>query len=394
MQNLLNELDNNQTDYIYQLPNNYKLRYCLPYDKKANTNPNSRFRRAGIGYEGFTKFLLNNNKLSRPLVNLNTSYDFPIIAADFDIHPEIFSSFDEYYDYLVQTYSKDGLVIRSVSNKCKVLFQLKKEGGKETVLDPIETLKQLLNPLDFDCADQAAAATSKLFINQSMLYKLQNWHPKTIHIAATKSAYQPKEKQRSIEDLKLIYTFAKLQTSYENFNDYQNYALIHIKQLITKTFKRMSQDNITKLSIFLVIYSSNLLSGFQINQVLMSQMLDITQSACSKLLNKLVLLDLLKQSESYQAGHKSKQYKAINDLKHLLELTGKSSQKEINIQNPNISNNNANTQYLALPRKLKSEGVSEQQAIQYLINIDSQRPIDKQRPRSYFEQMVNSWYNR
>ena len=377
-------------DKIYTFPNNYSLRYALCYDTKGNKS--TRFRRASIDSPQFHRALQSNEKNKLPLLELDTAYDFPIIAADFDTLPDGFMDFNHFEQYLHQTYSSQGLVVRSPSGKCKVLFQLKMGGPRLERLDRVATLKDLLLEEDFKWIDTVPTAFSKAYLTPAMLPKLQSWKP-IFHKPKLLPVNLPK-KAPTFEELQLKYTFEDLMKSFDSFTQEQLNVHNKLQRLIKANFNRMSDSNIKNISIYLVRYSNYLLRGFHLNQKLMAQMVGVSQQSVSNTLKKMESIGWLDISSSYCANMQAKKNTARGTLREVLVLGTKDDYNNNTLEslrNTVIKDGQANSQYLSLNRRFTKLGLSKERVREELIRLDKRRPINKQREDKYFDNLVKSW---
>jgi hypothetical protein len=367
---------------IYTYPNGYSIRYALAFDTKGNKL--SRFRRAAIDNKPFEKAINSEIKLRLPLLDLDTAYDFPIVAADFDHLPDDFMDWDHFEQYLTQTYSDKGLVIRTPSGKCKVLFQLKMpSGAKLNRLDRVATLKALLLPEDFPWIDDVPTALTKVYLTKEMLPKLQNWKPQ-FFVPILKKLPKP----LSFSELEAKYTFQSLTDEFAKFDSNQVALKDKILELLRGSFKRMNVETLDRIAIYMVKYKQGICVGFHINQKLMGTMIGIPQSNVSKLLRKLVELGWLYTDGSYCTSIAAKKYSARGLLRQTL------GHVEINVKeiiSQEVPEGGANKHYLMVNRKLQSAGFTKEQTLEFLQQIDNRRPTPKQRPSNYFKQLVNSW---
>lgn len=376
----------NEIDFIYKLPNGYHLRYALPYDKGQGL---TRFKRARINTDVFAKHINSDIKLKKPLVALNTSFDYPVIAADFDELPSTYSSFDDYYTHLLNTYGDKGLVTRSASGKCKVLFQCHKSGGKSTILDAVATLKAILLPEDFNVIDTAAAALNRMFLTHITLEQLQSWTNPVIHTAVTE---QPKQKATwDLQELLSTYTWEELKAwEKQNLNGETQYVHSLIVKLLTPAFPR-SPEALHNLSVFLVRYYAKLLNNFNIHSEVLGQLIQRKSTQANVYINRLVELGYLEKTGNYCAGRFSNRYKATGELKQFLLLLRK--EVDIEVEDIDISRG-ANSAYMAMTRKLVAKGVERTEVVNILMAKDAERPLTKQRPEQYFNNLVDNWINR
>lgn len=378
--------DNHPT--IYTTPDGYHLRYAFPWESKGDQF--SRFRRTSVRSHLFTKQLNSPEKRLLPQLDLDSSYNYPIICADFDELDSRFNSFDEMADYMTRTYGDLGCVLRSPSNKVKVLFQFTTGGKSLTKLDRVASLESILSPDDFKLIDTQPYALSKIFLNQAMFEQIRVWKPQHVLQGLFVADYKHK---RSLEDLKVEYTHGNLKDSIESFSEDE--MILHAKLIafMRSNFLKMERERVELWAGYLVRYRKQLTFGMALNQGLCAQMLDCPISHVNKILNILNSLGLLvKVSDSYCAGMKAQKRKAGGRLRELLVSLNKHN--PTNLDDIEIDDSNANAEYLKLTRILFNQGYTREDAIEKLVEADSYRPPDKQRSASYFTYMVSSWYNR
>jgi DNA-binding MarR family transcriptional regulator len=367
----------NKNQTIYTLPNGYPLRYALVFDSKGDNY--SRFRRTGTDYQGFHKALTSSNKNQKPLLELDSAYQYPLIAADFDDLPEAYNSFDEFYEYLDYTYSSIGLVTRTPSGKCKVLFQCKLPDTKSLRdFDRLSTLESIIGS-DVNYVDKRETALTKVYLTEEMFTSFKTWKC-TIHPGILRE----NELQRLFD----LYTYDNLMDYAEDLTEDQEDLQYKLDKLFTKTFPRMDDDTLYNMVIYFIRYARELLGGFPLNQKLMAQMLNTTQSNISKILAKMEKSGLINRNGSYCVGFQAKKHKVSGDLYIILSEYKKIS-VSIDIKAP-IKDGQANDQYMMLTRHLvRSWG--KEKTLNFLLDKDNERPLTKRRPFKYFETLVNCW---
>ncbi len=373
-----------KTDKIYTFPNGYSLRFALCFDVKGNKS--TRFRRASTDSPQFVTALNSREKTKLPLLDLDTAYDYPIVAADFDHLPDGFMDFNHFEQYLHQTYSNQGLVIRTPSGKCKVLFQLKMPKGVRVArLDRIGTLKALLLEEDFPWIDDVPTALTKVYLTPQMLPKLQSWKP-VFH----KPQILVAPKLPTFSELEAKYTFGNLIDAGNKFSTEEVKMQESVYKELTPLFPRMSEQTKLNVSIYLVRYRKQLRIGFPLNQKLMANMIQCKQPNVAKILKKMVEAGWLIAGEKFVPGFMAKRQTSAGILAEILNV-GEDLETIEKLLNTPIRDGEANSQYLALNRKLANAGMTRKRIKEELIKLDKQRPINKQRKDKYFEDLTKRW---
>ena len=376
---------------IYNFKNSYPIRYALPYDRKGDKY--SRFRRAGTDYEGFHKALASSNKHGLPLLELHSAFDMPIVAADFDKLPDRFKSFDDFDKYLVEKYSHLGLVTRTPSGKCKVLFQLELPRGSwlEDVDFPA-TLKSLLDPMDFELIDLVSTALSKAYLTPIMFEQFKTWNP-IYHLAVLGEQIVKMNKEMA------EYSFGDLTKWFDEMPAQEKYIYELILKQLLKDMPRSNMAIRNHLAIFLTRYRKNMLYGFRINHEVMATLLGCQRKTAGKILKTLRKLGLIKKIGNHSVGRQAARWICDGEYKHIIsmfedtetstELTS-SNLEEINLDIP-IQDGMANQQYLSLCRQLKGTELSDSEIVDILMTKDRLRPTKKWRPINYFTYMVENY---
>jgi len=369
---------------IYTFPNGYSLRFALCFDKKGTKS--TRFRRAATDSFHFQQAIQSKEKAKLPLLDLDTAYDYPIVAADFDNLPDGFMDWDHFEQYLYQTYSESGLVVRTPSGKCKVLFQLKMPSGVKLIrLDRMNTLKELLLPEDFPWIDEVPTALTKVYLTPAMLPKLQSWKPK-FH----KPCLMDAPKIPTFSELEARYTYQNLMEAAQRFKPKEIEIQGKVFDLLATAFPRMSEDTRLSISIYLVRYRTRLAQGFPLNQKLMANMIQCKQPYVAKILKKLIDMGWLKDKKFFVPGFQAKKHSTIGELRDILNADVNAETIETLLSGA-IQDGEANSQYLKLNRQLSALGLPRERIKEELIKLDKQRPTNKQRKDKYFEDLTNRW---
>lgn len=383
----MEQKQDNQT--IYNFKNGYPIRYCLPYDRKDNHY--SRFRRAGVNYDGFRKALASKTKLGLPLLELVSSYKTPIFAADFDYLPENFNSYDHFYEYLHKKYKDIGMVTRSASGKTKILiqFEIVDENNWLEDVDALGSLKSVLDGVDYEYIDKVATALTKCYLTPIMFEQFKTWNP----------VYHPaviNEQVVEINKKMLTYTFGDLDKWYNEMGSKEQYLVQLVLEQLDISMSRSNLALRKNLSIFLVRYKSQLQYGFRINQEVMSILIGCQRKTAGKILKTLIKQGLLEKAGSYVKGKQANKYAATAPLLAIystFEPTVNRTSSEVpkvDLDAP-IVDGMANQQYLRICRYLKSTELSDKEIVEKMVEIDRRRESSKQRHRNYFSYMVDTY---
>lgn len=224
-----------------------------------------------------------------PKLGLWTNPNFKFICADFDKLPSQFYSWDSFYSYMNQVYNKQGLVIRSASNKVKILFKI--ESKFMTKEKALASLAKILDPDHMAWIDTSVPALSLTFVNQTM-YMLIIKH--------------------------------KFPTHAEVLSDTAQRGYSFLCALLPKDFEELALTKSESSVLRVLCALPRLLTGYQLPITKIAATVGVTHQTVSRALKKLVALGLLEVlNNSYVANKQAKTYKAKARLREFLfKVTG------------------------------------------------------------------------
>lgn len=299
------------------------LRYALLQDKGTQYRGSKKKWFRTLDSKSLHVKMKKEDKRKQPKLGLWSAWRensrLILIAADFDSLPKGIDSFEDLHDKLLKNYGEIGIVIKTISGKCKVLFQIEiiDEKRRDHSKAALIALEGLLDSALFEVCDKSFAALSITFVSPENV-KLISERLEALRPVFNEGDYYNKlgvpylpEKiaERAIGEPS-VDIVCKNKTT-EPIQVFQGM----LNGLLDEFFNGSQKEVVVRA----LLCNKRLLRGAQVSQGYYARELGVNQSNVSRTIKALRKSGNLEIVGKYKVGKSGNRYKACGELKRALE---------------------------------------------------------------------------